>query len=206
MKLAFESTGNGNPLQCSCPENPRDGGAWWAGVYGVAQSWTRLKWLSSSSSHRIWWNALGSSFPAKTFYDSHVVYRQSNSKLHNHIKLQHARAARTPSDHRIRPAHSTDETVGFQRGQGTWLESHRWLMAETELEVRAAHSQPSAFHWECVYIFSFIHSFTQQMFINGLHWAGCSLEAGHVLVSRLARFLSPGAYIWQESRGKTMIK
>ena len=43
--------GNGNPLQCSCLENPRDGGAWWAAVYEVAQSWTRLKWLSSCSSH-----------------------------------------------------------------------------------------------------------------------------------------------------------
>ena len=41
----------GNPLQCSCLENPRDGEAWWAAVYGVAQSWTRLKWLSSSSSN-----------------------------------------------------------------------------------------------------------------------------------------------------------
>ena len=36
------------PLQCSCLENPRDGGAWWAAVYGVSQSRTRLKWLSSS--------------------------------------------------------------------------------------------------------------------------------------------------------------
>ena len=42
--------GNGNPLQCSCLENPRDGGAWWAAVSGVAQSWTRLRRLSSSSS------------------------------------------------------------------------------------------------------------------------------------------------------------
>ena len=42
--------GNGNPLQCSCLENPRDGGAWWAAVYGIAQSRTRLKQLSSSSS------------------------------------------------------------------------------------------------------------------------------------------------------------
>ena len=42
--------GNGNPLQCSCLENPRDGGAWWAAGYGVAQSRTRLKRLSSSSS------------------------------------------------------------------------------------------------------------------------------------------------------------
>ena len=41
---------NGNPLQCSCVENPRDGGAWWAAVSGVAQSWTRLKRLSSSNS------------------------------------------------------------------------------------------------------------------------------------------------------------
>ena len=42
--------GNGNPFQCSCLENPRDGGAWWAAVYGVAQSRTRLKRLRSSSS------------------------------------------------------------------------------------------------------------------------------------------------------------
>ena len=41
--------GNGKPLQCSCLENPRDGGAWWAAVYGVTQSQTRLKRLSSSS-------------------------------------------------------------------------------------------------------------------------------------------------------------
>ena len=40
--------GNGNPLQCSCLEDPRDRGAWWAAVYGVAQSRTRLKRLSSS--------------------------------------------------------------------------------------------------------------------------------------------------------------
>ena len=40
--------GNGNPLQCSCLENPRDRGTWWAAVYGVAQSRTRLKQLSSS--------------------------------------------------------------------------------------------------------------------------------------------------------------
>ena len=41
---------NGNPLQCSCRENLRDGGAWWPAIYGVAQSQTRLKRLSSSSS------------------------------------------------------------------------------------------------------------------------------------------------------------
>ena len=50
FSLSCIGEGNGNPLQCSCLENPRDGGAWWAAVYGVAQSWTRLKRLSSSSS------------------------------------------------------------------------------------------------------------------------------------------------------------
>ena len=47
--------GNGNSLQCSRLENPRDGGAWWAVVYGVAQSRTRLKQLSSSSSKVFFW-------------------------------------------------------------------------------------------------------------------------------------------------------
>ena len=50
FSLSCIGEGNGNPLQCSCLENPRDGGAWWAAVYGVAQSWTQLKHLSSSSS------------------------------------------------------------------------------------------------------------------------------------------------------------
>ena len=44
--LSCIGEGNGNPLQGSCLENPRDGGVWWAAIYGVAQSWTRLKQLS----------------------------------------------------------------------------------------------------------------------------------------------------------------
>ena len=50
FSLSCIGEGNGNPLQCSCLENPRDRGAWWAAVYGVTQSRTRLKRLSSSSS------------------------------------------------------------------------------------------------------------------------------------------------------------
>ena len=46
LSLSCFGEGNGNPLQCSCLENPRDGGAWWAAVYGVTQSRTWLKWLS----------------------------------------------------------------------------------------------------------------------------------------------------------------
>ena len=50
LSLSCIGERNGNPLQCSCLENPRDGGAWWAAVYGVTQSRTQLKRLSSSSS------------------------------------------------------------------------------------------------------------------------------------------------------------
>ena len=50
FSLSCIGEGNGNPLQCSCLENPRDGGAWWAASSGVAQSRTRLKQRSSSSS------------------------------------------------------------------------------------------------------------------------------------------------------------
>ena len=52
FSLPCTGEGNGSPLQCSCLENPRDGGAWWAAVYGVAQSRTRLKRLSSSNSSK----------------------------------------------------------------------------------------------------------------------------------------------------------
>ena len=54
FSLSCIGEGNGNPLQCSCLENPRDGGAWWAALYGVAQSRTRLKQLTSSSNKKEW--------------------------------------------------------------------------------------------------------------------------------------------------------
>ena len=53
FSLSCIGEGNGNPLQYSCLENPRDGRAWWAAIYGVAQSQTQLKRLSSSSSNAV---------------------------------------------------------------------------------------------------------------------------------------------------------
>ena len=50
FSLSYIGERNGKPLRCSYMENPRDGGGWWAAISGVAQSWTQLKWLSSSSS------------------------------------------------------------------------------------------------------------------------------------------------------------
>ena len=76
--------GNGNPFQCSCLENPRDGGAWWAAVYGVAQSRTRLKWLSSSSKcHAIYCNC--SALPSQQ-EKSHRWYIVN---VWHHISVKH---------------------------------------------------------------------------------------------------------------------
>ena len=63
---------NGNPLQCSCLENPRDGGPWWAAIYGVVQSWTWLKRRSSSTSSP----PSGSSSGVRVLISSSAVYRK----------------------------------------------------------------------------------------------------------------------------------
>ena len=63
FSLSCTGEGSGNALQCSCLENARDGGAWWAAVFGVAQSRTRLKRLSSSSSKDVLLPLLSHSIP-----------------------------------------------------------------------------------------------------------------------------------------------
>ena len=70
FSLSCIGEGNGNPLQCSCLENPRDGGAWWAAIYRVAQSQTRLMWLSSSSSNPY---TLLSEIPKQAKYDFKTI-------------------------------------------------------------------------------------------------------------------------------------
>ena len=89
------STSNGKPLQCSCLENPRDGGAWWAAVYGVAQSRTRLKRLCSSSkplscwaidyiSHLYIWDSLAHAFLAKMLWVSTGVTHSKSPLCSSH--------------------------------------------------------------------------------------------------------------------------
>ena len=74
FSLSCIGEGSGNPLQCSCLKNPRDGGAWWAAVYGVTQSRTRLKWLSSRSSSTIGgFYLFNKSFTSKTKKESSVA-------------------------------------------------------------------------------------------------------------------------------------
>ena len=82
FSLSCIGEGNGNPLQCSCLENPRDRGAWWAAVYGVSQSRTRLKRLSSSS---------GRSGPTDDLNVEISSQKLSNNSQHN------GRPAKAPS-------------------------------------------------------------------------------------------------------------
>ena len=89
--LSCIGEGNGNPLQCSCLENPRDGGAWWAAIYGVAQSPTRLKWLSSSSSRTLF-------FCCCFAINILCIYMQYMHKYVGWLKTQHSKT----EDHGIR--------------------------------------------------------------------------------------------------------
>ena len=80
--------GNGNPLQCSCLENPRDGGAWWAPIYGVTQSRTWLKWLSSSSSKHTKTNllaAISEGFKGVSWYG----WKPDWDNVYNSLVLKH---------------------------------------------------------------------------------------------------------------------
>ena len=72
FSLSCIGEGNGKPLQCSCLENPRDRGAWWAAVYGVAQSQKRLKRLSSSSSRVL--------FPENLPMPTMIILSKTNKK------------------------------------------------------------------------------------------------------------------------------
>ena len=90
--------GNGNTLQCSCLENPRDGGAWWAAVYGVAQSQTRLTRLHSSSSMKSFLSYLSPYLPSWK--------KKSVSRLVLSTSLQ---------PHGLYVAHQTPLSRGFSR-------------------------------------------------------------------------------------------
>ena len=89
FSLSCIGEGNGNPLQCSCLENPRDEEAWWAAIYGVAQSRTRLKRLSSSSSSPTLCNPMDCQAPLSSTSSQSLLKFMSIEamKLSNHLIL-----------------------------------------------------------------------------------------------------------------------
>ena len=83
----IKGEGNGNPLQCSCLENPRGWGVWWAAVYAVAQGWTQLKRLSSSSSRYI----KGTSLLRKVNLDYiEILHRNCNRWMSHYLESKRA--------------------------------------------------------------------------------------------------------------------
>ena len=93
FSLSCIGEGNGNPLQCSCLENSRDRGAWWAAFYGVTQSRTRLKQLSSSSSSR---EHVQSASPGHNFQDGGMkkALRLTNPSEPGSLKLSNCKGPR----------------------------------------------------------------------------------------------------------------
>ena len=89
FSLSCIAEGNGNPLHCSCLENPRDGGAWWAAVYGVAQSRTQLKRLSSSifSKIKFWHLWQDDIYPLAQFSFVSLLLHQSTVVKDNGSKV-----------------------------------------------------------------------------------------------------------------------
>ena len=132
LSLSCIGEGNGNPLQGSCLENPRDGGAWWAAVYGVAQSRPRLKWLSSSSSSEVS-GVTGNRAHSRDFRG---WYHNSN------ICLELYRVnVRFPSGQETRVPEGRD-CLGI--GAGTWQSLPCWPLALSSLGSSAWHLFPGS--------------------------------------------------------------
>ena len=122
FSLSCIGEGNGNPLQCSCLENPRDRGAWWAAIYGVAQSWTQLKRLSSSSSSKF--GKLNSGLEKVSFH-SNPKERQCQRMLklpHNCTHLHTSKVMLKILQARLQQyvnRELPDVQAGFRKGRGT---------------------------------------------------------------------------------------
>ena len=131
--FSFSCTGegNGNPLQCSCLEDPRDRGAWWAAVYGVAQSWTRLKRLSNSSSsnhlQRLSTHHLGLLVPMSPHFSS-----APDPTLASHLPCH-------PSD----PVITGQCTVSESSGSSTPLSN----LLTSSMSPTPAFSEPTSSSW-----------------------------------------------------------
>ena len=112
FSLSCTGEGNGNPLQCSCLENPRDGGVWWATIYGVAQSRTQLKRFSSSSSSELWNN-----FKQSHIFIAGAVKREEKKYISEEImyKFSHTRKSRFKKFNRLQVEITNFRNDSFHR-------------------------------------------------------------------------------------------
>ena len=168
FSLSCIGEGNGNPLQCSCLENPRDGGGWWAAVYGVAQSRTRLKWLSSSS------NDLFSASLVAQWQRIHLPMQETQVRslgwadplekgLATHSSILAWRIPWTEEPGRL-------ESVGSQKNQtqlGDWTTKTNWITVLHLLLLYSKVMQVYMCVYICMFIFFFI--FFPLWFITG-YW------------------------------------
>ena len=155
FSLSCIGEGNGNPLQYSCLENPRDGGAWWAAVYGVAQSRTWLKRLSSSSSqtgsnkfleylareNREIWKYVAKADNAMRNNQSNLTHFLISWKKYPNLII---RPLRQETEKAMAPHSSTlawkipwAEEPGRLQSMGSWRVGHDWA---TELNWTECHS------------------------------------------------------------------
>ena len=123
FSLSCTGEGNGNPLQCSCLDNPRDWGAWWAAVYGVTQSRTQLKRLSSSSSSK-----KKQVIHSRTRKDSRCLWRSliewdcPRGLSEMHMEEHHAKKRR---GRRAEDRAKTTKRQGFAGGAGCRVRSRQ---------------------------------------------------------------------------------
>ena len=138
LSLSCIGEGNGNPLQCSCLENPRDGGSWWAAICGVAQSRTRLKRFSNSSSmETLSHSAEGLMLKLKFQYFDHLM-RKADS-FEKTLMLGKIEGRRRREWQRMRwldgqlNGHEFEQALGVSDGQGIMACCSPWDCKESDM-------------------------------------------------------------------------
>ena len=148
FSLSCIGEGNGNPLQCSCLENPRDEEAWWAAVYGVAQSRRRLKWHSSS-------NILTRSKPYSMFSQSHIFCLSSLCHVAQLVKNPPATWESWVRSLGWEDPWRQDSCLQYSclensMDRGAWTVVHRVVKSQTWLKRLSRRTDEKKIHeWSC---------------------------------------------------------
>ena len=180
FSLSCLGEGSDNPLQCSCLENPRDRGTWWAAVYGVAQSRTRLKRLSSSSSSRI------SSVAPSCLTLCDPMHRSTSGLPVHHQLLEFTQTHVHWVSDAIQPPHPLPPAFSLSQHQGLfkWVSSLHQVAKVLEFQL-----QHQSFQWTCIVVIKTGTFF----FLNKdeLHWHMMTKVPVHPLCSLVKYSIAP---------------